>query len=264
MRAWLKIAGLGCVFLFLLPLQWVALKARWRLGQTIPIWFHRAALRVLSVRVRQSGPMPDAGPVLIVSNHLSWIDICAIGAALPVHFIAKSDVAGWPVFGTLARLQRTVFVDRTRRMATAEAAQDMSARLNDGAALVLFAEGTTNDGQRILPFRSALVGAGQQAAASGEGGVRLQALTVAYVAKAGMPLARNDLPEIAWHGDMELPPHLMARLRGAPIEARLHWGRTYVIGRDGDRKAVTQAVEQEVRAAYAALRTGRDLACPAG
>ncbi|MGL4812029.1 MAG: lysophospholipid acyltransferase family protein, partial [Beijerinckiaceae bacterium] len=199
-----------------------------------------------------------------------------IGAARPVSFVAKADVAGWPVFGTLARLQRTVFVDRTRRMATSEAARSMTARLADGGALVLFAEGTTNDGQRILPFRSALVGAAQAAVqqaqadgvqingvqADGEAadpaGGRLQALTIAYVSQSGLPLSRADLPGIAWHGDMELPPHLMARLRGSPVEARLHWGREYVIGRDGDRKTVTQAIEQEVRAAYAALRAGRE------
>lgn len=254
---WMKFTGLCALYGGLLPVQWLALKFNFKLAEKIPLLFHRACLRALNVRVRQSGARPASGPVLIVSNHLSWMDICVIGSVMPVHFIAKSDVAGWPVFGTLARLQRTVFVDRTRRMATAGAAQDMSARLNDGAALVLFAEGTTNDGQRMLPFRSALVGAAQTAAGEGDAHAPLQALTVAYVSKAGLPLARAELPEIAWHGDMELPPHLMARLRGPPLEARLHWGKIYRIGPDGDRKAVTKAIENEVRATYAALRHGK-------
>lgn len=260
MIVWIKLTGLCALFGALLPVQWLALKLNCRLAGKIPLLFHRACLRALNVQVHQSGALPVSGPRLIVSNHLSWIDICVIGSVMPVHFIAKSDVADWPVFGTLARLQRTVFVDRTRRMATAGAAQDISARLNDGAALVLFAEGTTNDGQRILPFRSALVGAAQAAAGEGDAHAPLQALTVAYVSKAGLPLARAGLPEIAWYGDMELPPHLMARLRGAPVEARLHWGRTYAIGPDGDRKAVTKAIENEVRTTYAALRNGKAFA----
>lgn len=258
MIAWLKIAGLGAVFLVLFPAQWLALKTGSALAAKIPMLFHRACLRALNVRVRESGATPAGGPLLIVSNHLSWIDICVIGAARPASFIARADMVAWPIFGTLARLQRTVFVDRTRRMATNHAASAMSERLRDGSALVLFAEGTTNDGQRILPFRSALVGAAQAAAGEGEAHAPLQALTVSYVAQAGLPLLRRELPDIAWHGDMELPPHLMGRLRGAPLEARLHWGRTYRIGPDGDRKAVTQAIEREVRAAYAALRAGRE------
>ncbi|MGL4496004.1 MAG: lysophospholipid acyltransferase family protein [Beijerinckiaceae bacterium] len=258
-RAYIKIAGLGVTFAALYPAQRLALRAGDARAATIPMRFHRAALRALSVRITETGTPPPAGPVLIVANHLSWIDICVIGASRPVSFVAKSDVESWPIFGNLARLQRTVFVDRTRRTAAGQAAQGMAQRLAEGGALVLFAEGTTNDGQRILPFRSALVGAAQ-AAASAAGDrdtMPLQALTVAYVRRDGLPLSRRDLPDIAWHGDMELAPHLMARLRGGPVEARLHWGAHHALGPHHDRKAATRAIEQEVRETYAALRQGR-------
>ncbi|MGL5735785.1 MAG: lysophospholipid acyltransferase family protein, partial [Beijerinckiaceae bacterium] len=186
-RAYIKIAGLGVTFAALYPAQRLALRAGDARAATIPMRFHRAALRALSVRITETGTPPPAGPVLIVANHLSWIDICVIGASRPVSFVAKSDVESWPIFGNLARLQRTVFVDRTRRTAAGQAAQGMAQRLAEGGALVLFAEGTTNDGQRILPFRSALVGAAQ-AAASAAGDrdtMPLQALTVAYVRRDG-------------------------------------------------------------------------------
>ena len=85
------------------------------------------------------------------------------GLFRPVSFVAKAEVASWPVLGTLARLQRTIFIDRTRRQHTGVVAErSRPARRRNGEVVVLFAEGTTGDGNRVLPFRSALLGAAER------------------------------------------------------------------------------------------------------
>lgn len=101
----------------------------------------------------------------MLSNHVSWLDIIVLGSLRPLSFVAKSEIAGWPVVGTLARLQRTVFIDRARRADTAAVNAAVARRLAGGDLIVLFAEGTTGDGTRLLPFRSSLVGAARAALA---------------------------------------------------------------------------------------------------
>ncbi|MFG3757146.1 lysophospholipid acyltransferase family protein, partial [Klebsiella pneumoniae] len=96
--------------------------------------------------------------MLILSNHVSWLDIIVVTAVTPVVFVAKHEVASWPLFGWLAKLQRTIFIERERRQKTGAVAREMGDRLTGGDTVVLFAEGTSSDGNRILPFRSALIG----------------------------------------------------------------------------------------------------------
>ena len=105
--------------------------------------------------------------MLIVANHTGWLDIVIFSAVMPLSFVAKSEVDGWPFFGTLARLQRTVFVERARRSQTGEARDAIRERLLAGDTLVLFPEGTSSDGNEVLPFKSALLGAAEAVLADG-------------------------------------------------------------------------------------------------
>ncbi|MEA2944333.1 MAG: lyso-ornithine lipid O-acyltransferase, partial [Bradyrhizobium sp.] len=98
--------------------------------------------RLLRVRVRVIGTPVRDHPVLIVANHVSWVDIVVLGSIAPVAFIAKSEIAEWPLIGQGAKAQRSVFVDRTRRHQTAEAITEIAQRLTGGTPVVLFAEGT--------------------------------------------------------------------------------------------------------------------------
>ena len=238
----------------MMAVQAVALKYNWRIAHKMPVWFHRLVLKLLRVRVRIEGaPAPDR-PLLIVSNHLSWLDIVVIGAAFPVSFIAKAEVGTWPLIGTFARMQRSVFIDRTRRTATRDAHAAMTARLAQGDPLVLFAEGTTSDGHRVLPFRSALIGAATSVATE-EGPARVQALTVAYPGRAGAETALPG-PDLAWHGDMDLLPHLKDVIMGPPIQAVLRFGTPVAIAPEGDRKALARDLEAEIARTYDALRLG--------
>ena len=159
----IRVISIALVFialtLALLPFQLIGIAFDLRLQRSIPHLYHRILCALIGVRIREVGRRSTATPALILSNHVSWLDICVIAALAPVVFIAKSEVAGWPVFGWLARLQRTIFINRQARHQTGAATREIAARLLGGDAVVLFAEGTSSDGIRVLPFRSSLVGA---------------------------------------------------------------------------------------------------------
>jgi 1-acyl-sn-glycerol-3-phosphate acyltransferase len=241
-----------------IPLQWLALRARLGYRRRLPVWFHRYVARVFRVRIRHVGAPAATRPLLIVSNHISWLDITVLSTGLPVSFIAKSEVASWPLFGLFAKLQRSVFVDRAKRSDTAMVNAEIAERLRSGDPIVLFAEGTTSDANRVLPFRSALIGAAGAAVAGADGApVHIQPLAVTYTRRNGLPVTRTDRPGIAWYGDMDLLPHLADLLCAGPLDVTLSWGEPILYAAASDRKAVTRAVETQIRTLNAAARTGR-------
>lgn len=239
-----------------LPLQWLALKLRLPAARTIPLIFHRTVLRLIGVRVSLKGEPSPSRPLLILSNHVSWLDICVVGSLTPLVFVAKSEVAGWPLIGLLARFQRTVFVDRRRRHATGAVNREIAERLKAGDPVVLFAEGTSSDGNRVLPFRTALVGAVREAF-DGGADVTVQPLSVAYVRLQGVPSGRQHRPQVAWYGDMDLAPHLLEVVRQGAVDVEVTFGPGLAIDADHDRKAVTGEAEELVRAAFVASLSGR-------
>lgn len=254
-----RVAALALAFSLLVPPHWVALRLLGRRAALAPILFHRVFLWLFGVRVIQSGTPPAPGEAaLVLANHVSWLDIIAVGSLRPLSFVAKSEISGWPVIGTLAGLQRTIYIDRQRRGATATVSAAMGHRLAEGELVVLFAEGTTGDGVRLLPFRSSLVGAARAAlqAEAGRSRVRLQPLAIAYPRRNGLPVSRSERAEIAWYGDMELAPHLAAFVQGGPIDVHVVWGAPIAFEATTDRKAATAAAEAEVRAALRGIGAG--------
>jgi len=205
----------------LMPAQLLALLAASRLRENIPLFYHRLCCRIFGLTIEARGSMATARPTLFVSNHTSYLDIMVLASLIPGSFVAKREVAKWPLFGLLAKLQRTVFVVRDRRHAVAQR-DEMTQRLVAGDALILFPEGTSNDGNRVLPFKSSLF-----AVARHEIGGRtltVQPVSIAYVALDGMPLGRFLRPFYAWYGDMELAPHLWrsAGLGNATVMVEFH------------------------------------------
>jgi 1-acyl-sn-glycerol-3-phosphate acyltransferase len=243
----LRLCAIGLVFAAILLPHLVALRFRPRWAAVAPLVFHRVFVRLFGLRVTETGAPPAPGvATLVLANHVSWLDIPVIGSLHPLSFIAKSEVAGWPVIGLFARLQRTVFIDRQRRRATAEVRDLVAHRLRKGDAMVLFAEGTTGDGNRVLPFRSSLVGAAQAALADQSlERILLQPLAIAYRRRSGLPVTRRELPAIAWYGDMDLASHLAGFVRAGPLDAVVVWGEPFAFA--GDRKQATAAAEAEVR-----------------
>ena len=256
-----RLLVLGLSFLVLVGPHWLLL----RLGRPsglAPMLFHRLFLRLFGVRVTQSGTPPGPGEgALVLANHVSWLDIVALGGLRPLAFVAKSEIAGWPVIGGFAVLQRTIFIDRARRGATAEVNATLGSRLAAGELVVLFAEGTTGDGTRLLPFRSSLVGAARTAIEAQAGRldrVRLQPLALSYTRRNGLPVTRAERPDVAWYGDMELAPHLATFLREGPLDLHVTWGTPIAFEAGTDRKRAAAQAEAAVRAALRDVRAGRD------
>src|SRR5258708_15959750 len=126
----------------------------------MPVVYHRVVCVILGIKVQVRGKRSDATPTLFVCNHVSYLDIVVMGGLVPTSFVAKAEVATWPFFSTLAKAQRTIFIER-RTGKTSASRDEMLRRLNTGDNLMLFPEGTSSDGTRVLPFRSALFGVAQ-------------------------------------------------------------------------------------------------------
>jgi 1-acyl-sn-glycerol-3-phosphate acyltransferase len=235
--------------LLLLPFQLAAIALGLRLQRSLPHWYHRILCALIGVRIRQVGVRSADSPALILSNHVSWLDICVISALSPVVFVAKSEVAGWPVFGWLARLQRTIFINRQARHQTGAASREIAGRLLGGDAVVLFAEGTSGDGIRVLPFRSSLVGAVHHALGNStqHSHVTVQPMSLAYLSLSGVPLGRGLRQRVAWYGDAELIPHLLAVLASGAVDVTVSWGAAVAYDMSADRKAITRDAERSVR-----------------
>jgi 1-acyl-sn-glycerol-3-phosphate acyltransferase len=220
-------------------------------------FFWSSIARMLGLRVRVIGaPLRERGqgsprPVIYVCNHSSWLDIPALGGRIPARFVSKDDVAGWPIIGTIARLGRTVFVSRNRS-GTLRERDEMQQALAHGDDLFLFPEGTSSDGSRVLPFRSAFF-----AAAYGEAKPLIQPVSVVYDRLAGLPVGHASRTVFAWYGDMSLAPHFwqVVQWRGKRVSLLFH---TPLDPADfADRKALTQATWQVVADGAAALRQNR-------
>jgi 1-acyl-sn-glycerol-3-phosphate acyltransferase len=243
-----------------IPWQASALRFGLKRRRTFPQRYHRFLCRLFGVRVRVIGvPVQNEG-VLMVANHTSWLDILIFSAAARVSFVAKAEVATWPLFSTLAKLQETVFVERTRRSQTAQARDRIRDRVLAGDALVLFPEGTSNDGNRVLPFKSALMGAAEARVGVDDSGrerhVRVQPVSTAYVGLHGMPMGRESRPLYAWYGDMELVPHLWEALKTGPIEVVIEFHPPISVDTLGGRKELAAACEAIVRKGQARALAG--------
>jgi 1-acyl-sn-glycerol-3-phosphate acyltransferase len=241
LRPWLILTCFAAVTLPLMPLQQLFLWFWPHMARVFPMYYHRLVCRILGVRVMFSGKRPQRGPMLIASNHVSWLDIVVLSAMAPVSFVAKKEVASWPLFGSLARLQRTVFIDRDRRHTTGNSRDDMRERLLGGDILVLFPEGTSSDGRRVLPFKSSFFGAAEI------DGVLVQPVSIAYRGQRNLPMNRRLMPSYAWYGDMELAPHLLEALSTGPVEVAVTCHPPLSRSGELSRKALARHAEQQVR-----------------
>ncbi len=252
---------IGTFFFTMTPLL---ISVQWLLDKlSLPGWgfiathYYRVLCRLLRIRVRVVGDPVHDRAVLFVSNHVSWADILVIGSIAPVAFVAKREVASWPLVGVTARLQRTVFVDRARRHQTSQAVAEIVKRLVDGTSVVLFAEGTSSDGNRVLPFRSALVGAMEGAGARAEHGILIQPMSISYTSLHGIPMGRQHRTLVAWYGDLDFMPHVRAFIARGAVDAVVSYGEPFAADGVTDRKAMTKRLEGAVRALTAATLRGR-------
>jgi 1-acyl-sn-glycerol-3-phosphate acyltransferase len=236
----------------LISVQWLLVKLGLPGWGVIAVNYYRALCAILRIRVRVVGEPVRDRAVLFISNHVSWADIPVIGSLAPIAYVSKSEIAGWPLVGTAARLQRTVFVDRSRRHQTGDAIAEIVKRLAGGTSVVLFAEGTSSDGNRVLPFRSALVGAVKEASSRAESGILIQPMSICYTDLNGIPMGRQHRPTVAWYGDLDFMPHIKAFIERGAIDAVVSYGDPVAADGTADRKAMTKSLEGAVRKITAA------------
>lgn len=243
--AWaaLALALLFAVFLPLRGLDLVAARLAGRpvsgLGPAVVRLWAAQALPTLGLRyVRHGTPMAGGGA--FVANHSSWIDIVALQRASAPFLVSKAEVRAWPGIGLIGRAIGTMFIDRRPAEAKRQEAE-LRTRLGRGDRMALFPEGTSTDGQRVLPFKSALFGV-FFAPGVGEA-VAVQPVTIAYRPRPGLPVAFYG-----WWGEMDFASHardVLARSTGGVVALTFHPPLT--LADFADRKALAQAAEAAVR-----------------
>lgn len=258
LRGLLAIAGVLLVTLALLPFQLVFLWLRLPQRRRLPRFWHKAVCVLLGIRVHVHGVPDSRRPLLLTSNHVSWSDIMVLGCVADVTFVAKAEVKTWPFFGTLARLQETIFVVREEKRRAGHQADEIAVRLRAGEIVVLFPEGTTSDGNRLMEIKSSLFGAAASAVPhSPTGVVHVQPVAISYTRIHGMAMGRYHRSVAAWPGDITMLPHLIGILREGAIDVDVDFGEAVDFSPESRRKLVSREIEIRMRSMLADRLRGR-------
>jgi lyso-ornithine lipid O-acyltransferase len=252
----------ACVLLWTLlcmPIQAVCLMLPGRPKVAFARFYWSMVSRLLGLQLRMTGTLAstrEGRPVVFVSNHSSWLDIPVLGGRLDACFVSKDELARWPFIATIARLGRTVFVSR-QRGATGRERDAMRARLASGDNLLLFPEGTSSDGSRVLPFRSAFF-----AIAEGADPPLIQPVSVVYDRLGWLPTGRATRPVFAWYGDMELGSHFWQFAQNSGLRGSILLHAPLDPSQFASRKALSHAVWQTVADGASRLRQNRPVDAP--
>ncbi|TLU72033.1 lysophospholipid acyltransferase family protein [Lichenicoccus roseus] len=223
--------------------------------------------RLLGLQVRVIGePVGGTGerPVVYASNHSSWLDVPVLGGRLLACFVSKDDVSHWPVVGQVARLGRTIFVSR-QRGTTGRERDAMRHRLGAGDDLILFPEGTSSDGCRVLAFHSSFFAAAKPSGVQPPGAIRplVQPVSVVYDRLAGLPVNHARRPVFSWYGDMDLASHFWQLAQWRTMRATVLLHPPLDPADFPTRKELAQATWDAVAAGAAELRQNRPVLVPA-
>jgi 1-acyl-sn-glycerol-3-phosphate acyltransferase len=258
----LALAGFVVVFG---PPRRLAQRLGWRLGERIPVLFQRLLCAGLGVTVRQHGELVAEGRRLIVANHVSWLDIPVMGALAPMSFLAKKEIGEHPLGRELVAMQGVVYVDRGRRRCIPGVNARMAETMRAGSPVLLFAEATTGDGNRLMRFRSSHFEAIRLAAMSGnESPALIQPVYLHYSRLAGLPMARFVRPRVAWYGDMTFMPHFYRYAGGGGATCDVYCGEPIRVTPDMHRKTAARLTEAAVRRLAAEARAVRPSGILAG
>jgi 1-acyl-sn-glycerol-3-phosphate acyltransferase len=203
-------------------------------------WLQQSAriiLKCLGIKSRVEGRPPACG--LVVSNHLSYLDIIIISAAMPCFFVAKMEIGGWPFFGKAARTGGTIFLDRSSLTSAMSVADQITERLRIPIPVLLFPEGTSTDGAQVLRFHSRLIDPATTA------GAPITAAAIRYVLEGGMSEGGMQERELCWYGDESFSTHLWQVLGVAGFSAQLHFGEPKIYP---DRRMAADETHAEITA----------------
>lgn len=255
-RAALCLAGVALCLMPVILFQPLMLRLPGRAKEKIPYWFFRVSCLILGIGVQVHGQRSRDRPVLYVANHISWLDIFTLGGVMSPSFVARADLEGWTLFGWLSTLRRTIFIDRENRTRSGAHLEQMIERLEAGDSLILFPEGTSSDGSRVLPFKSSLFAVAERW--QGARPLTVQPVTVAYTRINSMPLGRHFRPFVGWYGDMELGPHLWELLTIGRVTAVITFHEPVTLETTGGRKAMSAHCHAEISRRLEYLNSGYD------
>lgn len=222
-----------------MALQWLVLRLASRQSTWVPQLYNKLLCKLLGLQIVVEGNTNASG--LIVANHVSWKDIPVLNAVRPLSLIAKREVGSWPLFGSLARLQGTIFVNRESKRSILPSLLVIQRRLRSGETLVLFPEATTYSGKAVKPFKSSFL------AAAVRTDTPVIPVTIVYQSQHGLPLTLRQRPSIAWYGDGDLAPHLWGFLIGGPVLVKLVFHEAMKPNSFANRKELAAAAEKLVR-----------------
>jgi lyso-ornithine lipid O-acyltransferase len=205
--------------------------------------FHRTIRAILGLRIFAKGTPSSIRPLMVIANHTSWLDIIVIESVLPAVFVTQHEVASWPVFGRLAKLKPSIFVNRTRRLQVFKTIDCIAAALATGEAVAIFPEGTSTDGANVIPFRSSLFGSVRETLlrAGHLPAISIQPVSVSYVG------ARRRSAVWALEDDIRFFPHLLQVAALRKIDVALTWGEPVQADVSSDRKLLAKHLEDTIR-----------------
>ena len=201
------------MILILGPIQYILVKVKLSYRIYIPIIFHRILLKILGIKVKVIGKKTSLRPLILAGNHTSYIDIIILGSIMPICFIAKQEIKSWFLFGFLAKMQNTIFIKR-KNFKTLENIKKINKGLDFESAVVLFPEGTTNSGKKILNFKSSFFNLFESNNTLG-----LQNFSLCYTHVNSMPIDNRTRPQVSWYGDMNIVTHLLNFLKLSSVNA---------------------------------------------
>jgi len=199
---------------------------------------------VIGVELTISGKIDSARPLLLVSNHVSYLDIPILASSAPICFTPKSDISGWPVIGTIAKLSGSVFIDR-RPDKMVEMKQAIHTALVANRIVLLFPEATTGNGVHMEPFKSGFFSLAEEEI-NGQP-LTVQPACIAYTHVCGLPITTAEWPHVAWYSDMVLAPHAWELLKLGPIRAELTFLPPVTLPSLGDRKKLSSYCQSVIR-----------------
>ena len=248
-KAAIKLFLICFVILTCTTLGWVFVQLRkplWR--DSMMKLASRGVLWACSIRITRSGTLASNRPLLVISNHLSYLDVPVLVSQSNIRFTPKSEIKSWPFIGWMCQIQGSVFVERKREKVK-EVGNNIKHALDAGEAVCLFPEASTGNGLHMLPFKSSFFSLAEEEYNGQK--LAVQPVAIAYKSIRNLPISTTQWPEVAWYGDMDLVPHLWNLLKIAPISVHVTYMSPVTVEKFGGRKELAaycqQAIEETIK-----------------
>jgi lyso-ornithine lipid O-acyltransferase len=259
LRAFAFVWAMAFFVILVAPFQALARRQDWALQHEIQKFFCRTMCRIIGIEVVPQGALNGSAPRFVVANHVSWTDILAIASLEPLLFLAKSEVASWPVLGFLARLQGTIFVERAHRRKIPVVNQALAEQLRAGRDIVIFAEGTSSSGAGVLKFNASHF-AMLSDLAQGPSPLRIAVVPAAfaYAPRSRQGAENSNRFDVGWYGDMSFVPHLWSLMKRGGARCHVFFGEALDPALFQDRKELAAVAQNRVAGLLARSSAGGD------